>query len=272
MTTRFSHIAWLLDTGRTMTTKCGRQVRVFEFKHRQDENVLSAWATHFRNQYCSDHEIDALRDGTRLSRADYLRAMKFPSGQSRLGPSIRAGDFAEILIADYLEYILKYHVPRTRYDRKVITDESTKGTDVIGFKVVKPGSEDPNDILTLFEVKTQFSGQKPLPRLQDAVKDSGKDELRRAESLNAIKQRHLDQRNYDFVRLVTRFQNPTDRPHRETYGAVVVVDSKLWSKDTIDCTDSSAHPDPDNLSLIAIRGCDMMQLVHGLYERAASEA
>ncbi len=35
--------------------------------------------------------------------------------------------------------------------------------------------------------------------------------------------------------------------------------------------DASGHPFADSLELIAIRGNDLMSLVHALYERAANE-
>jgi hypothetical protein len=118
-----------------------------------------------------------------------LNKIKFPDPQEPPGPSIRSGDFGEILIADFLEYILGFWVPRTRYSDKDIRNESSKGSDVIGFKFLVDGSESPEDILFIFEAKAQFSGNSPNPRLQEAIDDSRKDQRRKAESLNAIKQR-----------------------------------------------------------------------------------
>jgi len=108
------HLEWLINTGERIPTAEGKAVEVWEFRHQKDEEVLSQWAKHFRNHYCLEDQIDDLRSGTGYSRADYLREIKLPDEKAAPGPSIRAGDFGEILVADYVEYILDFWVPRTR--------------------------------------------------------------------------------------------------------------------------------------------------------------
>lgn len=267
-----AHFSWLVDTGKVLKTADGRLVRVLELKHTSDDTVLSAWAKHFRSHYCDDSQIDALRKGMNLSRAEYLRKIKFPDCTTAPGPSIRAGDFGEVLVADYVEFALNYWLPRARYDHKAVRNESTKGTDIVGFKIVEPGRDDPNDALALFEAKAQFTGTTPNGRLQAAVEGSAKDELRKAESLNAIKQRLLDEQRSAEVLIVERFQDPEDRPHREEFGAVALLSTPLFDKKEIASTKASSHPHSSNLTLIVIHGPDLMALVHELYRRAADEA
>ncbi len=266
------HLKWLVKTEGKLTTADGKTIEIWEFRHEKDEAILSAWAKHFRNHYCLDTEIDDLRNGTPCSRAEYLNQIKFPDDSHPPGPSIRAGDFGEVLIADFLQYVLNFWVPRTHYGNKAVRNESTKGCDVIGFKFVGNGQNPKNDMLTIWEAKTQFSGNKANPRLQDAVNGSAKDFVRKAESLNAIKQRLLDKLSRDEARKVERFQNPEDRPYRETYGAAALFLTSLFENRMLSSTDSSKHPDPNNLSLLVIHGETMMDLVHDLYRRAASEA
>ena len=266
------HLSWLIDIKRNLKTADGKAVRVMELRHENDNAVLSAWAKHFRSQYCDDAQIDTLRRGTGLSRADYLRTHKFPDQSAAPGPSIRAGDFAEILVADYVEFVLKYWIPRTRYDRKTVRNESTKGTDIVAFKLLAPGRDDPKDVLALFEAKAQLTGDTPNGRLNAAVTDSAKDELRKAESLNAIKQRLLDAGRTAEVERVERFQDPEDRPHEEEYGAVAIVSTPVFDHQEIRSTDVSTHPSSAKLTLIVIHGPDLMALAHELYRRAADEA
>jgi hypothetical protein len=186
-----SHTKWLVDTEQKLTTSDGKCVEVWEFCYEQnDDETMSKWARHFRNHYCDDAQIDILRGSSR-SRTTYLNEIKLPDCSSKLGPGIRAGDFGEILIADFLEFILDFWVPRTRYVNKDIRDESKKGCDTIGFKFANDTEYSAKDILAVFETKTRFSRGGNSSRLQDAVNDSGKDQARRAESLNAIKQRLL---------------------------------------------------------------------------------
>lgn len=266
------HTNWLVDTGERLKTADGKEVEVWEFRHEQNEAVLTAWAKHFRNHYCLDSEIDYLRKGYSFSRAEYLNNIKFPDPKDAPGPSIRAGDFGEVLVADFLEYLLNYWVPRTRYGHKTIRNESTKGSDIVGFQIVKDGDFSSKDKLAIFESKAQFSGTKPKARLQDAVEGSIKDITRKAESLNAIKQKLHDRNELEDAEKIERFQNEVDHPYKEVYGAVALFESPLFDSSRTSSTDSSSHPYSEDLKLVVIKGDQMMTLVHELYRRAADEA
>jgi len=265
------HIRWLIDTGQRLTITDGKTVEVWEFCHEEDDEVLSAWAKHFRNHYCLDTEIDFYRQGYNQSRSEYLNNIKFPDPSVTPGPSIRAGDFGEILVADYLQYVLGYWVPRIRYADKTIRNESTKGCDIIGFKIISE-EDSPEDMLAIFEAKTQFSGRQVKPRLQDAVNDSAKDQIRKAESLNAVKQRLFDKDFHEEANKIERFQNPNDRPYKEISGAVALFETRVFDVEQISQTTTDAHPNTDHLILVVIHGNTMMDLVHELYRRAADEA
>ena len=267
-----AHIKWLIDTGKTVLTKDGRKVQVFEYRHQKNDTILTSWAKHFRNHYCFDNEIDDYREGYGYTREEYLNLIKFPDGKQSPGPSIRSGDFSELLIADYLEYLCGYIVPRTRYGDKTIRNESEKGCDIIGFKIINKDQVSEDDELAIFEAKAQFSGKKPNQRLQDAVDGSSKDTIRKAESLNAIKQRLHQQGNNIHAKIVTRFQNDVDRPHKTIYGAAALFDENVFDIESIKKTETASHSYPKKLTLITVKGKDMMKLVHDLYERAAREA
>lgn len=266
------HIAWLRDTGTRLKTAEGREVEIWEFLYQDNDDVLSAWAKHFRNHYCLDTEIDYFRKGYKCSRSEYLNTIKFPDPKTAPGSSIRAGDFGEVLVADFLEYLRGYWVPRTRYGEKTIRNESTKGSDIVGFHIERDGEASLEDSLALYEAKTQFSGKKPKARLQDAVNDSAKDIVRKAESLNAIKQRLHSRNQLDDAKKVERFQNEVDHPYKEVYGAVALFDNTLFDSELMSSTVSSTHPRSNDLVLIVIKGEQMMPLVHELYRRAADEA
>ena len=264
------HIKWLVDTGKRLKTADGKEVEVWEFQHQDDDDILSAWAKHFRNHYCLDAEIDFLRG--KQSRRDYLNNIKFPSKTTRLGPGIRAGDFGEILVADYLEFILKSWVPRVRWSSKVIRDESPKGSDVIGFQFHNESGKVSNeDVLFVFESKTKFSNS-GRNRLQDAIDDSAKDHIRIDESLNFIKQKLFEKKEIERAQGVERFQNPVDIPYKETYGAVAIISEEYFDGDELASAKCNPHPTTDSLVLLIIKGPRMMDLVHELYRRAADEA
>jgi len=266
------HLTWLVNTGQRLTTADGKDVTVLKLNHQQNEEILSAWADHFRNHYCTDDEIDFLRQGIGLTRKEYLNQIIFPDPKVAPGPSIRSGDFGEILVADYLEYMLNYWVPRTRYSNKTVRNESTKGSDILGFQFVKAGQESPDDILAVFEAKTALTGNTSTNKLQEAVKDSAKDVTRKAESLNALKRRLIDKNQVPAALKVERFQNPEDHPYKEISGAAAIFSNTCYISTHASRTIMSEHPNKGNLMLVIILGDNMMNLVHELYRRAADEA
>lgn len=276
------HTEWLVDTGDRLKTADGKEVEVWKFSHQKDEAVLSAWAKHFRNHYCLDTQIDFLRG--KSPRSDYLTNIKFPSKTSSLGPAIRAGDFGEILVSDYLQWLLGFWVPRVRWSSKVVRDESPKGSDVIGFRFQNEDVEaSTKDVLFVFETKTKFSAS-TINRLQAAINDSAKDHIRIDESLNYIKQKLLDKQEIKQALRIERFQSPVDMPYKETYGAAAIISDEYFDADELATADSRKipkprkpteffpHPYSDSLVLLVIKGPDMMDLVHELYKRAADEA
>jgi hypothetical protein len=247
-------------------------VSVWEIAHQPDALALSAWAQHIRRHYCADNEIDALRKGPKLSRADFLRNIKLPDRAAGLGPATRAGDFGELLIADFLEYYWGYWVPRVRYDRKNTRNESAKGCDVIGIRMADYNKESPGDALIVFECKAQFSGKKPKARLQEAIDHNGKDLERLAEGLNALRQRFLDKGESLRGEVVERFQNMADRPYVSEWGASAIFDEALFDPAEISKSQAKGHPAHPFLRLVVMKGAKMMDLVHALYDAAADEA
>ena len=229
MTWTSKHIKWLVDTGERLTTPDGKTVEVWELRHQNNGEILSAWAKHFRNHYCRDCDIDFMRG--KKSRKDYLNKVKFPCKTTKLGPSIRAGDFGEILVADYLQWILDFWVPRVRWSSKAVRDESAKGSDVIGFQY-DSGTLTSEDLLAVFETKTCFSKGSNKSSLQDAVNDSAKDHIRIDESLNYIKQKLYERGEKDEALKVERFQSPVDAPYKELYGAAALFAGNMFVAQT----------------------------------------
>ena len=148
------HLTWLKKLDQVVKSSCGKIIDVYEFNYdTNNDEIMSVWATHFRNHYCLDDEIDILK-APNQTRTEYLEKIKFPKKTGGFGPQIRAGDFAEILFSDFLQYLFQFHIPRTRYDRKKKQDLSTPGSDIIGYKIVENAeSPDKDDICMICEVK-----------------------------------------------------------------------------------------------------------------------
>lgn len=274
-------VEWFVDTGERLRTADGKVVEIWEFRYTDDQEILSKWAAYFRNHYCPDHKIDALR--ARRSRKDYLNDIVFPSTTTKLGPPTRAGDFGEILVADFLQWILNHWVPRMRWSVKPTRDSSSQGCDILGFHFHDLYAT-PDDLLTIIEVKACFSQGSGEHRLQDAINGSAKDHIRVDESLNYLRQRLILEGCGTDVSKVDRFQSPVDIPYRESYGAIAVFATDSFAIDVVTSADTTRipkskksietfpHPNRDRLMLLVVRGSDMMDLVHELYRRAADEA
>ena len=219
------HLVWLEDTNKILTTQDGIPIKVFELKHTLDEAILSSWAKHFRNHYCLDKFVDEDRDGTGKSRKDFFNDLVFPSKTIRPGPSTRAGDFGEILVSDYLEYILNYWVPRTRFSDRQNRSNPTQGVDVLGLKMLDPRNKSIDDELLLFEVKARLTSNSTIEsknRLETAIEHSAKDfNIRKGESLYALKRYYRGQQ--DKIQTIQRFQNSVDNPYKELSGASAII-------------------------------------------------
>jgi hypothetical protein len=268
-----SYLKSLTKCAKPLVSSDGFTIDVWELSVPEAADCLSDWASKFRQHYCSDGEIDQLRDGTGLSRAEYLIQMVFPDQSAAPGPAIRAGDFAELLVSDYVEYLLGYWVPRGKYADKASRDESVKGVDIIGFRVTTSDTPEPSDTLLAFEVKAQLSPGRYAGRLQTAIDDSSKDYLRMAVTLNATKRRLLRAGHHDKALVVQRFQNLADHPYEYRSGAAAVLsdaayDEEALQKETVVAT----HQNARKLDLIVIRGKELMKLAHAIYKRAAHEA
>lgn len=267
-----TYLKYLKKTGETLKSTDGRSIEVWELSVPNADPCLDEWAARFRQHYCLDAEIDELRDGTGLSRSEYLVQLVFPDKTKAPGPGVRSGDFAELLLADYVEYLLGFWVPRGKYAEKASRDESVKGVDILGFRLVEPGKESLIDTLLAFEVKAQLGGGKYAERLQTAVDDSSKDYLRSAYTLNATKRRLLNVGDNEHALVVRRFQNIADRPYIFTSGAAAVLSDESYDEAALQATKTADHNNAASLELIVLRGNQLMSLVHALYERAANEA
>jgi hypothetical protein len=253
------HLSGLSKCAETLSTSDGCCIDVWELTVPPTAGYLSEWASKFRQHYCSDAEIDALRAGTELTRSEYLTQLVFPDKSAAPGPGIRAGDFAELLISDYVEHLLGYWVPRGKYAEKASRDESVKGVDILGFRLTNPSATTPTDTLLAFEVKAQFSGSKYNGR--------------RAMTLNATKRRLRQAGEHDKALLVQRFQNLSDHPYIYRSGAAAVLSDAAYDESLLQsATKIAEHQNAANLELIVVRGKELMKLVHALYERAAHEA
>lgn len=207
-----------------------------------------------------------------MSRLEYLTELVFPSASAGFGPATRAGDFTELLLSDFLESELGVWVPREKYMFKANPNESVQGVDVVGFGMSDHKNWASTDILVVCEVKAGLSASGYTGQLQKAIDDSSKDYLRAAYTLNATKRRLLERGDSEAAAVVERFQNKPDRPYRLVSKAAAVLADTSYDETSLSLATADAHNNAPNLSLLVIRGTDLMDLVHALYLEAAGAA
>lgn len=244
-----------------------KNITVLKIDIKNEDHVLNQWAKHLREHYCTLEELDELREGPNLSRQEFLRDMKFPNPSDRLGAGTMSGDFSEILIADYIEYVSNYIVPRVRYRQKFNRNSSTQGNDLIGYKIESITQFNPLDEMIIIEVKAKNSEGRPAATLQNAVKHSSKDHARLGESLNASYRMLKNYNDIVNMEIVRRFQNPTDRPYKRKFAAAAVHSDTVFSIDILKEVDVSEHLD-DDVQLIAVHSPNFFSFIKDMYVRA----
>ena len=236
-----------------------------------DENndALNEWATSFRRNYSDDDDLSFFSESLHVTKSKYLKDFVFPNKKSP-GPAVKSGDFGEILVCDYLEFIKGYIVPRTRYDDKIHRNKSTEGSDVLAYKVKDIKKPDVNDEFLVVEVKSQATGKKANNSLQKAVDDTikSKNPERIAESMLACERRlHRKGNNDSMVKLISRFMDRASNPCIENLGAAAVHSDENYSKNMIMTVDTSGLKDK-HIYLLVIHCPKLMNVVNRIYERA----
>lgn len=250
----------------------GDKINVYKLANELlDDDNLNAWSSSLRNNYCEEHLLDSLVYGTGLTKEEYLKTMVFPNSSVPQGAATMSGEFGEILVFDYINFVLNYYVTRTRYLDKVNPNMPVSGSDVMGYKIKDISKPSKSDQLIVAEVKTRSSivGKNLCERtIGSAIDHSTKDRIRIGESLNAEKRRLLTRSKLIEAKIVERFQNKTDNPFVLNFFAVAVLDSKLYSdQDVLNAIDSH-HKIINSTNILVIHSKELKLFLRDLYKRA----
>ena len=252
----------------------GKEIQVYKLNNALlADSILNSWASGLRNNYIDEHLLEQAISGTGLTKKEYLKKMIFPNPRVPQGAATMSGEFGELLVYDYINYVLDYYVPRTRYFNKVNPNTPIHGSDVIGYKMESYNKRSKNDKLLVAEVKTRssISGNKTKACkniVTDAITDSNKDRVRVAESLNAEKLKLLNRGRVKEANIVERFQNKTDNPYILDFFAVAVMDTDLYSDQVVLDVVNSQHENVKSTSILIIHSKELMRFLRDLYRRA----
>lgn len=252
----------------------GKEIQVYKLNNELlADSILNSWASGLRNNYVEESLLEPLIKGTGLTKQEFLEKNIFPNHQNKLGAITMSGEFGEILVYDYINFVLKHYITRTRYLEKVNPDMPVSGSDVIGYKVKNINKPSKSDHLIVAEVKTRSSkvGNKNRScekTVKDAIEHSIKDRVRIGESLNAEKRRLLNRSRNDEAKIVERFQNKTDNPFIIDFFAVAVLDIDLYSDQVVLDVVNSQNENVKSTSILIILSKELLIFLRDLYRRA----
>lgn len=262
---RPQYIDWLI-TEEGISLNDGSPITCFRIDYSDDESILDQWALHIRRHYINDEDLCESIDIYGTDVESYLRKHIIPQKGDDLGPTARSGDITEILIADLLEYIMGYSVPRYKQMNRSGISNSEHGTDVIGYKFISADKiPNSNDELIAAEVKAALTSNDYTP-IKKAIIDSQKDEERLAHTIDYCRKKLKYLGNKVQSEEIKRFSFKPENDYKIVYMAAGVS-----SRETVDMvikfTDDEKVVINCNQSVFYIHGKRLMELAHNIYER-----
>ena len=260
------YIDWLVEeTGKVI--KNSIPLTCYKLNYSMDETVLDDWALHIRKNYIDDDQLidDASENGMPVEQ--YLKEYVIPQKEDELGPTARSGDITEIIVADLLEFIFDYSVPRYKMKNRSGKTTSQQGTDVIAYKFYN-SDKSPNekDELIATEVKGVLSSNTYVP-IKSAIVDSQKDDHRLASSIDYCRKRLRELGATEESNEVKRFLLKPDNNYKLSFAAAAV--SSRETADDIIVLDVLGEDLEirSGQKIFYIHGKKLMELAHNIYER-----
>ncbi len=263
---RPSYIDWLVEeTG--ITIKDGIPIKCYKVDYKEDERVLDEWALHLRRNYIEDEDLLADAEMNGMSIEQYLREYVIPQKDEDLGPTVRSGDITEILVSDLLEFIFGYSIPRYKQKNRSGKNNSEHGTDVIAYKYFN-GCDDPSekDELVAAEVKALLTSTS-YASLENAIKESKKDEQRLARTIDHCRKRLKELGNAEQSGEVARFLLKPDNNYKLTYAAAGISSRQTVDPEIELSVSGEEFQISSKQKIFFIHGKTLMNLAHKIYER-----
>ncbi len=195
----------------------GVDTACYRLDYEVDEAALDEWALHLRRHYVRDDELAAESHGIGRTPSEYLKEFIIPTEKR-----MRTSDFAEILVSDMLQFVEGYESPRYKHHGRTASNASERGVDVIAYPAFDPEEPKASDELILVEVKSGAASS--LREVLNRVgADCGKDEARRAMTLNYIRQRSLRSKDDRTSSEMARFLMKGDHSYKSTFAGAATV-------------------------------------------------
>lgn len=260
------YINWIVEeTGIVIKDKI--PLKCYKIDYNENESILDDWALHIRRNYIDDVELQEDADDNEMTVEQYLHDYVIPQKGEELGSTARSADITEILIADLLEFVYQYSVPRYKLKNRSGKNNSQQGTDVIAYryKNVDKTTSDKDELIAT-EVKATLTKTDYTP-IESAIIDSRKDEHRLSRSINYCRKRLKELGKVTESEEVKRFLFKPDNNYRITYIAAG-ISSRENVDDVIELNISGEELEfKNNEKIFYVHGKKLMELAHNIYER-----
>ena len=270
-----TYINWIV-TEENVVLDNGEPITCYRLDYTNDEAVLDDWALHIRRHYISDDELEEGCGLLDLTPEEYLKQLIIPQkSESRLSGTARSNGISEILFSDLLEFVLKFEVPRCRFDNMSGKTVSEHGTDVIAYEFFNADKKpDSKDMLATVEVKAELTSQK-ADVIDKAVEDACKDEYRLAQTLDYMRRKLIRMNMPEKAKDILRFQNKTKYDYQIEHYAAGISSLPQIPNGVIDGTNVKIIPEIDGNKLrlkgdahiYYVHGERLMELAHRVYDR-----
>lgn len=255
-------VDWLVREDEVSIEGCS--VECFRLEGAIDDAALVEWARHIRRHYIRDDELREYSEFFEIGENEYLRENVIPDV-----PQIMAGDFAEIVISDLVQFVEGYEVPRYKQYGRSDKNSSEHGTDIVAFKMENPSNPSKFDELLAIEVKSRSSSTDLKGAISDAAKDSPKDRSRIAMTLAYYGKRSLDAGDILTSSELKRFMNASEHPFKEAFaiGAIAGIGNAERHLEGLSASDLYVA---EGGTVVVIHRSHLMDLIREIYDRCTS--
>ena len=263
---RPKYIDWVIEES-GICIKDGLPIKCYKINYSQDDSILDDWALHIRRHYVSDEALAEDVDVLGMELEDYLREYIIPQKYETLGATVRSGDIAEIIVADLLEFIKGYSVPRYKQINRSGKNNSEHGTDVIAYRFEKADkTPSRRDELIAAEVKAKLTDESYDP-IENAVNHSKKDTMRLARTINHCRKKLQELGLNSESQEVTRFLLKPEYDFQVKYIAAGLSSRETVEKEIKLSVSADELCIGINREIYYIHGKELMSLAHNIYER-----
>lgn len=263
------YLPWLLKE-ENITTIDNKKVTCYKLEFKGDDDILNQWALHIRRHYISDEDLTDACEITGKCKADYLKEQMIPQKNEELGPTVIAGDIAEIIILDVFEFEFQYKVPRVKMENRSGKNNSEHGTDVIAFNINMTELTSQDSEIIISEVKANLS-QSNFDVLNTAMNDFKKNEIdhqRYAHTLEYLRKKCKGNNELELEKIIARFEQKTKFPYKTVLAPAGISSVENVDSNGIVPISNDKFQMKGNDKLIYVHGRALMLLAYDLYRRA----